>query len=420
MLPNIGRASRLAAALFVAATALGAAGSASAEMRLTTLDAATILGLQPLLERGEVVLIEAKKNGRLRQGTVLKIADASAEAVLAVVADMESYPRFIPNVVRSEIVQSDGVRTDLAWELEIPFVNLSGVNRVVDERPAGIRYRPLEGDIKQARFRWEATPLGDGRSVVAHYVAADIGEASWFLEKFIEARPSVEPGAVVSTALVLVKAICAEAARRQGKRVPPRPRMGGRHKPKIDSVARELAAGGVRKSLRRLLKRGVVGLVRSKRDGRLAQAVMLQDVGRAPEAVHAVARDPRDYPEFIPSIASVSITQREGNKLRYLSEIKMPLIDLEVLTELKEMSGLRLAFKIVSGDLKSGRYAYEFLPMANGNRTLMVFYTNTDIRDQSWFLKKLIEKEPYYQHGLNLGLGFVNVRAVAKRTMSQP
>ncbi len=379
----------------------------------------TVRGLQPLLERGEVILIEAKPDGRLARAAILKLAEAPADAVLDVVADMESYTRFIPNLVKAEVLRTDGAVSEIAWEIEVPFVNLSGVNRVVDDRPRSIRYRPIRGRLREAMFRWEAIPLSAGRSVVAHYLAADVGDASWFLREFIEARPSVEPGAVVSTGLVLMKSVCAEAARRRGVSVPGRPSMRGGFRPKIESVARELRAPGVERSVMKLLGRGVVGLVRSSRSGRLRQTVTLLRVDRPPAVVYEVARDPLRYPEFIPSVASVSITRQDGAKTRYLSEISMPLIDLSVLTELRELGGMRLALEILDGDVKHGRYAYEFLPVDGGRRTLMTFHANTDIREQSWFLRKLVDSEPYYEHGLNLGLGFVNATAVARRAEAQ-
>ena len=40
-------------------------------------------------------------------------------------------------------------------------------------------------------------------------------------------------------------------------------------------------------------------------------------------------------------------------------------------------------------------------------------------RTARWFLRKLVDSEPYYEHGLNLGLGFVNATAVARRAEAQ-
>ena len=112
----------------------------------------------------------------------------------------------------------------------------------------------------------------------------------------------------------------------------------------------------------------------------------------------------------------IEVTKRTPDRLEYIHVFKVPLIELSVLSEMRYLPKNRITMRILGGDLKRGSYAWEFLPADGGKRTLTLFYANTDIREQSWFLEKLVEREPYFEHGLNVGLGLVSVRAVARRT----
>ena len=403
----------------VLALALTPAPATAKRLTLRTLDPATLASLAPLLERGELILIESGPDGRLKQGTLLALADATPKQVLDIAARPEEHPKFIPNLVRADLLQRDGTISEVAWELDVPFVNLTGVNRILDERPKTVRYWSVRGDIRRLAWQWEAVPVARNRSVVAHYTYSDIREASWFLRKVIAGRPTLEHGAVVSTGIVVLKAICDEAARRAGRLARGRPAASGRAGIRLHTIS-PLLAGGVGKAILPLLDRGEVAFVQSRRNGPLDQVVVLSLVDRPPEAVHAVAGDPARYAEFIPSVKRIEVTARSSDHVTYVNHLAVPLIDVRVLTEMRFLPNLRLALRILGGDVTGGRYAWEFLPVAGRTRTVALFYANTDVRGQLWFLQQLIEKEPYYEHGLNVGLGLVSVRAVRERAESAP
>jgi len=92
---------------------------------LWTLHGDTVRWLGPLPKRGEVILIEAKPDGRLARAAILKLAEVRADAVPDVVADMESHTRFIPNLVKAEVLRTDGPVTEIPWEKEAPLIHLT-------------------------------------------------------------------------------------------------------------------------------------------------------------------------------------------------------------------------------------------------------------------------------------------------------
>jgi hypothetical protein len=47
-----------------------------------------------------------------------------------------------------------------------------------------------------------------------------------------------------------------------------------------------------------------------------------------------------------------------------------------------------------------------------------MFHGNADIRSQGFLMRSLVDQEPFLEHGLNVGIQLVAVRAVGQRTES--
>lgn len=397
------------------------AAAEAAPYELRTLDDAAVLGLVPLLERGEAALIESKPNGHLRQVALFALVNASPKQVMAVVADAANYPKFISHIDYAEVIQRAGKVSKVKWQLKTPVVTVGGVHKVVDARPGHLRYRVLSGDLKTGVWRWEAVPVSGGRrSVAVLYTYADLRDSHWVLEKLIALKPDLEHAAVIAGNLVQLKGVATEAERRAGTlRRTARPDMDRWRPAKLRSLA-PLLRGGTGRAMRRLLLRGEVALVQSRRGGRLEQAVVVGVVERPPAEVAATVNDVERYPEFMPSVEKVEIRMREGLHVKYNAHYDIPLFSMEVETELKPISAHRMALRITGGDLKRGRYGWEFLPLDGGERTLAMFHGNADIRSQGFLMRALVDQEPFLEHGLNVGIQLVAVRAVDQRTEAAP
>ena len=417
--PSSAAAPAAAAAAF--ATLALAVCAQAAPYNLIRLSDEAIAGVVPLLERGEAALIESKPNGHLKQVTLLALVSARPEQVLDVVADVDNYPKFIAHIELAEELQRTGNISKVKWQLSTPVVTVAGVHKVVDQRPSHISYRAIEGDLKQAVWRWEALPIDGGRRCVAVlYTYADLRDSHWLLEKLIELKPDLEHAAVIAGNLVQIKGIATEAERRAGtlNRVR-RPKMGAWQPAKLRSVT-SMLSGGTGRAMRLLLKRGEVALVQSRKDGRLDQAIVVGVVDRPLRTVRATVGDVEHYPEFMPSVDKVDIRMREGEHVRYNAHYDIPLFSMEVETELKPLSDRRMSLRITGGDLKSGRYGWEFVPLDGGKSTLAMFYGNADIRSQGFLMRSLVDQEPFLEHGLNVGIQLVAVRAVDQRAEAGP
>ena len=403
--------------MLVAPLMLGPGRAQAAPDKLRRLDDKVVLGLVPLLERGEAALIESKGNGHLKQVTLFALVKASPTQVMDVVADVPNYPKFISHIDHAKVLQRTGRVSKVEWRLKTPVVTVGGVHKVVDERPTAIRYRAVEGDLKKGLWRWEALPVGDGvRSIAVLYTYANLRDSHWLLEKLIELKPDLEHAAVIAGNLVQLKGIAGEAERRAGTFAGARrPNMGKWRPAKLRSVA-PLLRGGTGRAMRRLLKRGEVALTQSRKGGRLEQAIVVGVVDRPLAEVRRTVNDVEHYPQFMPSVEEVEIRMREGEHVKYNAHYDIPLFSMEVETELKPISERRMALRITGGDLKRGRYGWEFLPLDGGKGTLAMFHGNADVRSQGFLMRSIVDQEPFLEHGLNVGIQLVAVRAVDQRT----
>src|SRR5262249_19585882 len=139
---------------------------------------------------------------------------------------------FVPNVVGSRLAgttAAGGLFYD--WELEVPLVNLKGINRMSFSAPPvpgaarSIEIEGVSGDIRAGLWRWDFLPASRGRTLLAYHGYADLAHASWFLRKLIQHNRTLEHGAFLAAGIVFVKAVKLRAESLAGRSSGQRPRI---------------------------------------------------------------------------------------------------------------------------------------------------------------------------------------------------
>ena len=171
--------------------------------------------LRPLLELGELALIESHDDEALKQVSMLAVVNAPRERVAAVVKAADKYPEFMRNFAEQKTTPLANGTFQLEWELEVPFANLNGKSIMSLEPDGSIEILNTEGDIPRARFRWELIADGPARTVAAQYAYTDIRKASFFTKLLIERQPLFEHGVVIASTTVALQAV---KARAEGRR----------------------------------------------------------------------------------------------------------------------------------------------------------------------------------------------------------
>jgi ribosome-associated toxin RatA of RatAB toxin-antitoxin module len=166
--------------------------------------------LVPLLEKGELSLVESYRSGRLRQVTVVALVKASPDKVWSVLTDYRHYVEFMPNLDEIEITRREGADVVIDYELEVPGPNMDYtlIHHHVPKTRIDITLADDEGDIQTGAWRWELIPhRNNSQTILVYSLYTDVRESSWVLRQIMKSQPSLEHGLNVATGLVTVRAI---------------------------------------------------------------------------------------------------------------------------------------------------------------------------------------------------------------------
>lgn len=88
------------------------------------------------------------------------IVERSAEAVYALVEDIESYPSFLPRCLAAEVRERSPGRTVAALTFGFPGLRQSFTTENANQPGRAIDMRLLEGPFRRFSAAWRFTPLG--------------------------------------------------------------------------------------------------------------------------------------------------------------------------------------------------------------------------------------------------------------------
>jgi len=180
----------------------GKFGGTPRNMRVKELEA-----LAPLLVRGQVVITDSHRGGRLRQATVIEAFDAKATDILAAISAPQNYPKLIKAIDEVTINDaSDPKNIDFSWSFGFSVFSLGSRNKMtaVD---GGVLVEAYEGDLAGGAWRWQIVPTAENRTVVAYHGFANIEKAGYILEKTYKREPYLEHGMIAGSNMVMVRAL---------------------------------------------------------------------------------------------------------------------------------------------------------------------------------------------------------------------
>ena len=88
---------------------------------------------------------------------------ADPKAVYTIAKEMESFPKFMPNVKEVVVVSREPQATITRWHVHVIGRDLRWTERdEFDEQAPAIRYKQLEGDIRKFEGEWRFLPEDGG------------------------------------------------------------------------------------------------------------------------------------------------------------------------------------------------------------------------------------------------------------------
>jgi hypothetical protein len=162
------------------------------------------------------------------------------------------------------------------------------------------------------------------------------------------------------------------------------------------------------------LEDGPLALVESTPDGSLVQGAMMTVFDAPRELVFETIASPEHYPDFVPHVATVTVTSTDAGG-RFLDWVySTPILKVRFGGRFRAWAPSRTHLVATGGDIKAGAWGWELKPLPPG-RTLGVYYDSASLRDAGFILRKLIDSDRSFEHGLSVALGISMVRAVKGR-----
>ncbi|MBW2277978.1 MAG: SRPBCC family protein, partial [Deltaproteobacteria bacterium] len=119
--------------------------------------------LAPLLVRGQVLITDSYRGGRLRQATVIEVFDTPAKDILGAISTPQNYPKMIKAIDEVTVHDaSDPKMIDFSWSFGFSVFSLGSRNKMT-EVEGGVLVEALKGDLAGAAWRWQIVPTAENR-----------------------------------------------------------------------------------------------------------------------------------------------------------------------------------------------------------------------------------------------------------------
>jgi hypothetical protein len=381
--------------LFALALVVAAGPAQARVMPLDKLPDEKLLTLTPLLQHGDVALIESNRDGTMKQVTLILFVAAPPRTVHEVLAHPGDYKKFVPNVSKStwEARPDGGVST---WKLDLPVSSFEQTNVYhFDPGEAGGVDLTCPNPEDDATYRWELLPATGG-TLLVQYGYTDVKHSNALVRRFLKKMPVTEHGLALAAQLLLAANMKREAERR----TPP-----GSLEP-VDGKAKPGGFGF-------LLDRGQVVVMRSTSDGRFADASLLDRMYAPSSAIAALLARPGAWSSFVPGVEGSSERSRLGDMVSFHSDFAIPLVTWSSTWEMR-LGERAFDAAAVDGDLRGARFRWDLTPRAP-SETLVVYRVTQRLTQSSSIFRKLVDYEPSLEHGLNVAFSLVYLRAMRAR-----
>lgn len=365
--------------------------------------------LVPLLERGELALVESGPGGRSKQIAIMTVIAAPPEPVYDAILKVEAYPEFLRNMKSTRVTQRTASVVGYEWVLDLPVFDLAGHRAMRGQRPRLVEVRGTRGHFRSSQDRWELFAVDGGRRTLAVlYRAVEFRDAGVVLRTLTELEPSMANALNLAMGFVQVRSLRlhVEKAPSPSYRAPAGP---------LSPLGKiELGPGGVRPEvIAPLLDRGVLALVESDGEGALRQVNLWSRVQASEATLRGVVMEASEYARFIPTFKETKLSRLADGHYRLEWTLDIPLVSVAGVTDVFARADGSIDMLAVSGDVKRAHWRWGFSPQ--GDSTLLMHEAYSDVREASWLVEKMIAKEPLLEHGIVVASSVIGVQAIKDR-----
>lgn len=374
-------------------------------IRLRALTVAERAALDPHLDRGPVMFIEFARPEDLPGILQAVRVNAPPDVVADVLADPAAYPRFMPALDAIDVESRQGAQTAYTWTWRLAVFTLRGQN-IMTRYPGSptrghrIDVRSIGGDLGVGRMMWRVLPDGPGRSLLVLSSRIDMRGANWVTEQMASGGNSVNRTINIALSTVMMLGTRREAESRAGH-TPPTSEQPDLLRPSIDF-----------ERLAPILSRGDLVLMDMRGDA-LDQVTVLGRTGELLGPVREVMVDPEEFGRSLMHGSRAQVVERTESGVMFDWGIPLPLINVSGRMQLRQ-EGSVVAVDGISGSLSDGKWRFDTHTYASGEAVLYG-WTRFDPADSARLIRRLIEGNTYFSHGLVAGTQVMVARSVRSR-----
>lgn len=404
---------------FVALTTLAALSAAPAHaapdartQRLETLDDADRALLAPLMERGPIALVEFAHGDVLPAVLVAGYVEASAETTASVISHPRDYPKFMKTLDHVEILSESPTQNAYKWTWQTGVLFLEGENRMTilappkDKPQLGYRVsvKSERGQMGEGRLMWRVTPVSAKRCLVTLGMRVDMRDANFVMRQLDAAAKSVNRSVNIALAHVMMLGTKREAERRSGTT----PKLPANVPFEETKLELEKLSGVLDRADLLMMELTPTGLGKLSIVGR---------GGATPAQLNAVMLEPETFGKSLVPGSYTRITKREGESKTFEWGVDLPLIGTSGVMKMKGASGI-VSIDSTDGALKGGRWRFRTPSLASGEG-VVVGYSQFDVTNTTWLIKKIASLDPAMGHGLAAATQVMLLRALRKRVKQE-
>jgi hypothetical protein len=349
----------------------------------------------------DLVFFDEARPGQPARVLCATRTSASPARLRAVFLDPGAYQRAVPSFRRAEVLRRQGSALEVEWELEVPLWNLEGklwLRPVAD----GVDLQLVEGDLAPGLFQLRTQPSAKGL-IVSVAGQANMREANWATRRLVKRSPLAEPAMTATAAWVLLRALVLEAERpgagvdprRQPAAAPSPPALAALDGTVLGRLARERLGAGQ-----------VAAAVRVRPDGRLDRVEVASAIAFAAAAVRKALVEPTRW-QSLPGWHAVKPLAAPPPTQTWEVDSRFPFVDFDAVWSIRP--GPPLRGQVVSGDARGAVLGWDVLDGAAPNTAVAVFSLHPRLETSGYVPRRFIQAEPLLEHGLSLGVAYVDV-----------
>lgn len=158
-----------------------------------------------LLSRGTLAIFRTQGD-LLKEVNLIDKINAPADLTLKVAGAPHLWQEFVPSLRKTVELKAEDGTTSVEIEQSLPLFSWT-TRFAIRQTASAVDMLGIDGDLQKGRLRWDATPLGNGRTQLVLRTDEPFERTSLVLRQLYKLEPLFKYGVNIGLAMVILRAI---------------------------------------------------------------------------------------------------------------------------------------------------------------------------------------------------------------------